>query len=119
MVTSPLARINATLASTTSHTLSLHDALPISDTLTATVDDQGNTGSGGPLSDTQTVAISINAVNDAAVLSVPVDSANGGDTPAVITGLSVADVDAGAASVQLTLDVLHGSLSLRTSVAGA
>src|SRR5436305_7353854 len=112
MVTSPLARINATLASTTSHTLSLHDALPISDTLTATVDDQGNTGSGGPLSDTQTVAISVSAVNDAPVLTVPGAQATSEDTPTAITGLSVTDVDAGAASVQLTLDVLHGTLSL-------
>jgi VCBS repeat-containing protein len=35
------------------------------DTLTLTVDDLGNTGSGGALSDTNTVAITVNPVNDA------------------------------------------------------
>jgi hypothetical protein len=34
-------------------------------------DDQGNTGSGGALSDTDTVNITVNAVNDAPVNSVP------------------------------------------------
>ena len=38
------------------------------------VDDQGNTGSGGALSDTQAIAVTINAVNDAPSISVADDS---------------------------------------------
>src|SRR5204862_8307203 len=70
-------------ARTGPHPLSLHDALPISnaaldglvytpaanfngaDTLTLTTNDQGNTGSGGAKRDTDMVAITVNAVNDA------------------------------------------------------
>src|SRR5436309_3084075 len=114
MVTAPLALIKAPLPPAT--TLFPYTTLFRSgpDTLTATVDDQGNTGSGGPLSDRQSVPISVSAVNDASVLTVPGPQATSEDIPTVITGLSVADVDAGAASVQLTLGVLHGTLSLST-----
>ena len=41
------------------------------DTLTVTANDNGNTGSGGALTDTKTVAITVNAVNDAPVVTVP------------------------------------------------
>ena len=40
-------------------------------TLTIATNDQGNTGSGGALADTDTVAITVAAVNDAPVNSVP------------------------------------------------
>ena len=39
--------------------------------LTITVDDQGNTGTGGALSDTETVLITINPVNDAPTRTAP------------------------------------------------
>ncbi len=42
-----------------------------SSTLTVTTDDQGNTGTGGALTDTDTVAITVDAVNDAPINSVP------------------------------------------------
>jgi hypothetical protein len=40
-----------------------------SDTLTVTVDDQGHSGTGGALTDSDTVAITVNPVNDAPVVS--------------------------------------------------
>ena len=40
-------------------------------TLQITTNDQGNTGAGGALTDTDTVAITVNAVNDAPVNTVP------------------------------------------------
>src|SRR6185295_2664883 len=40
--------------------------------LTVTTNDQGNTGSDGALGDVDTVAITVNAVNDAPVNTVPV-----------------------------------------------
>ena len=42
-----------------------------SDTLTILTSDLGNTGSGGPKFDTDTVAITVAAVNDAPVNTVP------------------------------------------------
>src|SRR6185312_15506953 len=39
--------------------------------LTVTTNDQGNTGAGGALSDSDSVAITVNAVNDAPVNTVP------------------------------------------------
>src|SRR4029450_378675 len=39
--------------------------------LTVTTNDQGNTGSGGAQTDVDTVAITVNAVNDAPVNTVP------------------------------------------------
>ena len=39
--------------------------------LTITTNDLGNTGSGGPLNDTDTVAITVTPVNDAPVNTIP------------------------------------------------
>ena len=66
------------------------------DTLTFTVDDLGNNGSGGNLSDTDTVAITVNPVNDR-----PVASGSGGgiifvenDAPLIVDGaINLLDVD--------------------------
>ena len=53
----------------------------------------------------------VNAVNDAPTVSVsnPVVVTNE-DTPLVIEGISIADVDAGTGTMQLTLSVTHGGL---------
>ncbi len=63
-ITAPLSAINATLASATGvtylGTLNFNGA----DTLTVTTNDLGNSGAGGALTDTDTVAITVNAVND-------------------------------------------------------
>ncbi|MEK7438681.1 MAG: choice-of-anchor C family protein [Pseudomonadota bacterium] len=40
------------------------------------------------------------------------------DTPLAISGVSVADIDAGAAGVALTLSAAHGTLNVATNVAG-
>src|SRR6185295_9799939 len=85
--------------------------------LTVTTNDQGNTGSGGAQTDIDTVAITVNAINDAPVNTVPgaqsmsedgtltFSSANG-------NAISIADVDAGSANVQVTLAVASGALTL-------
>ncbi len=51
-----------------------------SDTLAITTNDLGNTGAGGPLSDTKSVAITVNAVNDAPVAKADSNSTHE-DTP--------------------------------------
>ena len=90
-------------------------------TLTILTSDLGNTGAGGPLTDTDTVNITVNAVNDAPVNSVPAAQSTNEDTALVFSAgnriVSISDVDAGAATVQTQLTVTNGTLSL-SGVAG-
>src|SRR5438132_4855703 len=81
--------------------------------------DLGNTGSGGAQSDTDTVNITVNAVNDAPVNTMPPDQA----TPVNITlvmssangnNISIGDVDAGGSNVRVTLTATDGKLTLAT-----
>src|SRR5262249_55402774 len=85
--------------------------------LTVTTNDQGNTGSGGALSDTDTVAITVNPVNDAPVNSVPAAQTMNEDGTLTFSSaggnaISISDVDAGSSSVQVTLAVTNGILNL-------
>ncbi len=86
-----------------------------SDAISVVVDDQGNTGAGGPLSDSGSVDLTITPVNDAPVLTLPGDLSVAEDTDLAITGLSVADVDSGSGELQVTLSVAHGQLMLGTT----
>jgi hypothetical protein len=85
--------------------------------LQITTNDLGNVGIGGPLTDTDVVAITVTAVNDAPTIIAPAPqsaafqqsttfSAAGGNA------IVVADVDAGSSLVRLTLTVTNGTLSL-------
>ncbi len=77
------AEINAALAGTAFHpTLNFNGSA----TLTIVTNDQGNTGAGGAKSDTDTVDITVNAVNDAPVNSVPGAQSTAEDTDEVFTG---------------------------------
>ncbi|WP_254509452.1 beta strand repeat-containing protein [Anatilimnocola floriformis] len=78
-------------------------------TLTITSNDQGNTGSGGALSDTDTVAITVTPVNDAPTLQNNLGLTVAEGAPAtVITGamLQVNDVDNTAAQLIYTVTAL-------------
>ena len=81
-------------------------------TLTMTTSDLGNTGTGGALTDTDTRTITITAVNDAPVNTLPVAQTTNEDTSKAITGLSITDVHAGAASMTVTLAVTNGTLTV-------
>src|SRR5205085_3695555 len=83
-----------------------------SDTLTITTNDNGHTGSGGALQDQDTVAITINAVNDAPVFSgldgIPTPSFTEGGAAVVLdSNATVSDVELAAsgnyAGASLTL----------------
>src|SRR5205823_80342 len=72
--------------------------------------DMGNTGSGGSLSDTDTVNVTVNAVNDAPVNSVPAAQSTNEDTTLVFSAangnaISLADLDVneGTGLVRVTL----------------
>ncbi|NAW63727.1 retention module-containing protein [Photobacterium halotolerans] len=85
-------------------------------TLTMTSNDQGNTGTGGALEDTDTVTIQVQAINDAPVLPVIPDQTVDEDNVLIINGLSVTDVDfndAGSTGVMTaTLSATNGTLSV-------
>src|SRR5438309_1505425 len=96
--TGTIANINTALAGLT--------YIPTADfngsaTLSITTDDQGNTGTGGNKTDTDNVAITVSAVNDAPVNSVPGAQTTNEDTNLVFSTansnlISVSDVDAGS-----------------------
>ena len=79
-----------------------------SDTLTVTTSD-------GTLTDTDTKAITVSAVNDAPVNVVGGAVTVAKNTNLSITGLSVSDADAGSASITTTLSVASGTLTVASS----
>jgi hypothetical protein len=81
-------------------------------TLTVTTNDLGNIGSGGALTDVDTVTLNIAAVNDAPVNTVPAAQTTNEDTAKAITGLSISDVDAGSAAMSVTLGMTNGTLAV-------
>lgn len=90
---------------------------PAGDTLTLQVNDQGHSSAGGPLTASDTATINITALNDAPVNSVPGSQNMTEDGTLVFSSaggnlISVADVDVGAGTVQLTLSVTSGTLTL-------
>ena len=114
-LTGTLADINAFIAG---NNLSYRTALNATNsvTLTVTINDNGNTG-GSPLTDTKTVTISVNAVNDAPVNSVPGAQTvaqngsvafNDGNGNAI----SISDVDAGSSLMTVTLSTVNGTMNL-------
>ncbi|HWT91709.1 MAG TPA: tandem-95 repeat protein [Solirubrobacteraceae bacterium] len=85
-----------------------------SDTLTIETDDLGESGPPGALTDTDTVAITVTAQNDAPVLTAPASIAADEDVTKNVTGISVADVDAGSGDIRVRLAVTNGTLTLGT-----
>ncbi|WP_052293836.1 Ig-like domain-containing protein [Azospirillum sp. B510] len=82
---------------------------------TATI--AGTGGTTAYSSNTATVSLAVSDVNDAPVNTVPGAQSTNEDTSLVFSSgnsnlISIADVDAGSNSVQVTLGVLHGTLTL-------
>ncbi|WP_270658514.1 MULTISPECIES: retention module-containing protein [unclassified Aeromonas] len=82
------------------------------DALTMVTNDQGNTGSGGALSDTDVLPIEVQPVNDAPVNQLPGSMTVKEDGSLSLSGVSVKDVDAGSALISMVLRVEHGVLTL-------
>jgi hypothetical protein len=83
--------------------------------VTIVTDDLGNSGAGGAQTDTDSVAVTVTAVNDAPVNTVPGAQTIAEDSPLTFTGataISISDVDAGSAAVQVTLTATNGTLTL-------
>ena len=82
-------------------------------TITWTVND------GDTASNTQTTTLDVTATNDAPVNTVPAGLATDEDTPLVINGASIADADAAADDVQITLNVTAGTVTLDATATAA
>ena len=65
--------------------------------------------------DTDTVTINVTPVNDAPVLTVPGTITIDEDVTTALTGISVADVDAGTGNITVTLSVPGGTLAATSS----
>lgn len=79
------------------------------------VQDNGGTANGGvntSVAANTTLTFNVTAVNDAPVNTVPAAQTVNEDTNLAITGLSVADVDAGSSNITVTLSVLHGTITV-------
>ncbi|MBI5760347.1 MAG: tandem-95 repeat protein [Planctomycetales bacterium] len=88
-------------------------------TLTMVSNDQGNSGSGGTLTDTDALNITVNAVNDAPVNSVPGAQTTNDEDPVTFSAangkaITLSDVDAGSSTVRLTLFPIGGLIQLPT-----
>ena len=109
-----LTQINNLLAGSLSGTLTYNansDTPPASTSLTLTASDLGNTGSGGTLTGVDTATINIAAVNDVPVNTVPATFAANEDVSIALSGLSIADPDAGVSTLTTTLTVNVGTLT--------
>lgn len=86
-----------------------------SDTINISVNDGGNTGTGGALTATDTVDINVVAVNDAPTLSGPSDTVSvTEDTTIRNTGdnaIQVSDIDAGNSDIVVQVTVQNGTLT--------
>ncbi|PSV11845.1 hcalcium-binding protein [Photobacterium leiognathi subsp. mandapamensis] len=86
------------------------------DSLTMTTNDNGNSGAGGALTDTDSVDITVTPVNDAPVNTVPDAFTVDEDSSHVISGLKISDVDAkengASGDMTVTLAVGHGQLAI-------
>jgi hypothetical protein len=123
-ITGTITQINNVLAGASSATVTYtlnSDAPPGSDTLTLTANDQGNTGSGGALTASDTATINITALNDAptAVITPTTYAVNEQATLTLHgTGLSIADIDAASSTVRATLSVVSGTISATAGTTG-
>jgi parallel beta-helix repeat protein len=93
------------------------DSPPASDMLTLTISDGGASGAGGPHSASASSTITIGAVNDAPVNTLPGGSTTLEDNVVLFSAaggnqISITDVDAGSAPVQLTLSASNGVITL-------
>ncbi|MBF0420287.1 MAG: DUF4347 domain-containing protein, partial [Magnetococcales bacterium] len=96
------------------------------DTLTVTTNDLGNTGSGGVLTDIDTIAITVNPVNDAPVLSLQSATASLNEDDTLVfdaTHVNLITVNdavdtaqaSGVDSLSTTVSVTHGTLTATLS----
>jgi hypothetical protein len=116
-LTGTITQINNLLAGSGGATLSYlinSDTPPASDTLSLLVNDNGNTGSGGALTGSDSATINIAAVNDAPVISTSVTTLSyteNDPATAIDSALTAGDVDSSnlvGVTVQITGNYANG-----------
>ncbi len=110
VLTGTLAQVNACFASASRPTYTTASNATAAVNLTVTSSDNGNTGSGGALGDSDVVPLSVTAVNDAPTVTLPssIPILVPGTTP--LRNIGVADIDSAGAAVTATLAVPLGTL---------
>ncbi|HEX5127768.1 MAG TPA: DUF4347 domain-containing protein, partial [Rhodocyclaceae bacterium] len=117
--TGTLADINAALDGLSYTPASNYNGI---DTLDIGVDDQGNSGNGGNLTDSDAVTINVAAENDAPTATIAAASYNATEQVSLAlagTGLSIGDIDAASGSMTATLSVTSGALTASAGTSGA
>jgi hypothetical protein len=122
-LTGLVAQINALLDGTANGTLTYlsNSDAPTPDTLVLSMDDLANGGGGSAMTASAQVSIDINALNDAPSVNITQTSYLADEqTPLSLqgTGLSIADPDAATSTVQLSLSVGTGTLSVTAGSSG-
>jgi hypothetical protein len=84
----------------------------LAQTLGVAINDNGNTGTGGPQTGSRNVTLSVSIVNDAPTVNAPPGYAANEDVITPLAGITVADIDAGANQVTLTATVTAGTFNL-------
>ncbi|WP_179228285.1 DUF4347 domain-containing protein [Leptolyngbya ohadii] len=90
-------------------------------TVQVRINDLGNTGIGGEKTDTKTIGITVNAINDVPGIQVLANQTVNEDTNLVFSGsnrIQVSDVDSSGLPVRASLRVSHGKLTLNGDVTG-
>jgi hypothetical protein len=123
-ITGTLAQINALLNTDGTSTVSYidnTDTPSTSTTLTLSINDSGNTGTGGAsLTGSDTAIINITAVNDAPVATIaPTTYSAAGILNLKNSGMSVSDVDSLGRVETVTLSVTEGALTVAAGTSGA
>ncbi|MBL8829849.1 MAG: hypothetical protein JNM18_22915, partial [Planctomycetaceae bacterium] len=108
--------LNAALVSGLSFTPAANEygAIP----LTITTNDLGNSGDGGALVDTDTVAISIAPINDAPTLTMPSTVTTIENVAVAVSGISISDLDGADTVVSLTLSTANGIFNINSAIPG-
>jgi ELWxxDGT repeat protein len=85
------------------------------DVINLSVTDNGNTGVGGPLSDTATIAVAVSPINQAPIISLPPTPTGNEDTNVFISGISITDIDGFGGNVTVSLSAVNGVLTLNST----
>jgi hypothetical protein len=80
--------------------------------LQVNVNDQGNSGAGGALTDSETVSLDVQTPNQAPVITAPATANTKPDTPLIFTNISLADADAASGLLEVSLTSTNGTLTL-------
>lgn len=86
------------------------------DVLVVNANDNGNAGSGGTLTDAALLGIDVgdatSGTNDPPAVNVPIAQTASEDTDLVLPGVSISDVDAGTGTIEVTVAVTNGRLTI-------